>query len=120
MLKVNEEIEKAGNGVMVVIFNANEGLFGDFDPDNRGDRNLLRFSVYINEDRNADPEDGGWEEKDSWCTDLSADLEPEMITRALDIIYNKMNEALKDDINASIRRIGDELSWLGDGDLCDK
>ena len=50
MLKVNEEIEKAGNGVMITILNTNEG----------------------------------------------------------------------DDINASIRRIGDELSWLGDGDLCDK
>lgn len=118
MLKANEEIEKSGNGVMVVIFNANEGLFGDFDPDNKEDRNLLRFSVYINENHSAGPEDGGWEEKDSWCTDLSADLGPEMITRALNIIYDKMNEALKDNINASIRRIGDELSWLGDGDLC--
>ena len=88
MLRIEEEIKKAKDGVMVTLSNIGEGIHGDYDKNDEDDVNLLRFYIYTDEGRSCDPDKGGWQEKDSWCTDLAADMPDDMLQKALDVIFD--------------------------------
>lgn len=117
MLRIEEEIKKAKDGVMVTLSNIGEGIRGDYNKNDEDDVNLLRFYIYTDEGRSCDPDKGSWQEKDSWCTELAADMPDDMLQKALDVIFNRVFDALADDLDASVRHIGQELSWLGERDL---
>lgn len=117
MLGIEEEIKKAKDGVMVTLSNIGEGIHGDYDKNDEDDVNLLRFYIYTDEGRSCDPDKGGWQEKDSWCTDLAADMPDDMLQKALDVIFDRVFDVLGNDPEASVRHIGQELSWLGERDL---
>ena len=90
-------------------YNADEGLCGDYDPDDPQDINILRFDVY----RRGD--DSAWEEVPdaSYATQVPADTELDILERALRYIFKQYEDALKDDRYASVKKLGEGLSWIG-------
>ena len=88
-------------------YNAGEGLCGDYNPEDPDDINLLRFDIYRKEDDK-------WKtvEDASYCTRVPADTEKEKLSELLLVIYKRYNEVLKDAPEASVKKLGEELSWI--------
>lgn len=83
-----------------------EGYNGDYNPNDRGDVELLRFYVYM-----WDGED--WEEVEnaSYCTSIPLHTDPNIIEDSIRLLYNRFSDALSDRY-ASVKRLGEELSWI--------
>lgn len=85
-----------------------EGWNGDYDSDDPEDEELLRFDVYV-------LIDGEWEMKDdaSYCTRFPANATPEQRRKGLEILLNEFHDALSSDVDISVKRLGEEMSWIG-------
>lgn len=90
-------------------YNAGEGWWGDYDPDDPNDANLLRFDVYIKN------EIGEWEEVEdaSYCTRTRADTTMVWLKDLGSTIYKRYVNAIDSyPIEFSVKKIGEELSWI--------
>ena len=85
----------------VDLWQAGEGYFGDFDPDDPTDVEFWRFDV-------QELRDGEWETLDdaSYCTQLPVDQDFVTIQKALRWIMNETHG------KTQIKKICEELSWI--------
>ena len=99
-----------GKTVWVEWYRSGEGYFGDFQPDNPEDKELLRFDVYKRPDGVSD-----WEgvEDASYCTCLGVDESEERLIHCLNIIYKEYDDVLSSDYYTSVKKLGERLSWIG-------
>lgn len=88
-------------------YRAGEGYWGDYNPANPDDEELLRFDVY------KKVEDF-WEEVDdaSYCTTISAETSPEKLVKPLFVIFKEYKDVDLD----SCKKLGEALSWITLGD----
>ena len=84
-----------------------EGLHGDYDPMDPEDVELLRFSVFV-------LRDGGWEEKAdaSYCSQFPVSATAEEKLAGLEILLEQFHDALSADIDASVKKLGEQMSWI--------
>ena len=95
-------VAKVSRGTVTVQFeNLDEGYCGDYDPDNPEDENLLRFTVYLN---GVEVEDA------SYCTQITADTDPEIVKQAAARILNEVYEPLTH--GYSVKKLCEGLSWI--------
>lgn len=89
-------------------YDAGEGFCGDYDPQDPDDVPLLRFDIYI---RYGDQ----WEpvEDASYCTLMPATADREVLTANLRVIYDEYNDVLSTDPEASVKKLGERLSFVG-------
>lgn len=85
-----------------------EGLNGDYDPKDPNDMEFLRFYVSV-------LRDGQWVEKEdaSYCTCFPASATTEEQIAGLEVLMQRFYHALHDDIDVSVKKLGEEMSWLG-------
>ncbi len=103
-----ENLPYAVNGnVMVEWENLDEGICGDYDPDDPNDVNLLRFSVYFGNGSCWEPVDDA-----SYCTEMPADTDIEILNKAVHFLAKEYGEVLNDDPLASVKKLGEALSWI--------
>lgn len=107
------------DNVKVELEDIGEGLSGDYNEDDPDDISLLRFSVYVKTD---DPDYAwadGWKAVDdaSYCTNLPTDLSPEQTQVALNALMNEFHNVLHNDPETSVKGLGEQMSWIGPGDL---
>ena len=94
-----------GSLVRVDWYRAGEGLYGDYNPDNPDDQELLRFDVYQRDgDQWVELEDA------SYCTMNAVDAEDKLLIQKLNIIYICYEEALQ--AGSSVKKLGESLSWI--------
>lgn len=93
-------------------YNAGEGWSGDYDPEDPDDINLLRFDIYKN--LSPDSEEDYWEtvEDASYCTRVPANATLENLTKLLYIIFKEYDNVLSSDPEASVKKLGESLSWI--------
>ena len=93
-------------------YDAGEGLCGDYNPEDPDDIHLLRFDVYKKED-------GEWTEVEdaSYCTRMPYASDQELLVESLYIIFKNYYDVLKDDPDRSVKKLGEELSWICPEDL---
>ena len=93
-------------------YDAGEGICGDYNPEDPDDIPLLRFDIYKKEGED-------WVEVDdaSYCTRMPVTENLEILTRSLYIIFKEYNNVLKDDPDASVKKLGESLSWISPDDL---
>lgn len=107
MLAYGEELELVKNNVKVIWENIGEGHCGYYDETDPKDENLLRFRVFVKED-------DYWEEVEdsSYCTYVSADTDNDELMRMLGILMDEFYEVLHDNIYASVKKLGERMSWI--------
>ena len=96
-----------GDVVRADWYRAGEGYWGDYNPNNPNDRELLRFDIYKNVN-------GEWEEVDdaSYCTNVTADTDIDRLVTLLKTIYHEYDNVLSCDPDASVKNLGEALSWI--------
>lgn len=89
-----------------------EGLHGDYNPRDPEDIELLRFYVSV-------LRDGIWEEKEdgSYCTNFPVESSVDEKFGGLVILLNRFHDALSSDIEVSVKKLGEELSWIAQKDV---
>lgn len=89
-----------------------EGWNGDYDPDDPEDEELLRFDISV-------LEDGEWVAVDdaSYCTMVPATATDKEKLELLKIILNHYYDALHNNHEASVKKLGKWLSWISLDDL---
>lgn len=107
MLAYGEELELVKDNVKVIWENIGEGINGDYDEDDPEDENLLRFTVYVNDD-------GEWIEVDnaSYCTRVSADKDNEYLMVLLNLLMHEFYDVLHDNIYHSVKKLAEAMSWI--------
>ena len=107
MLAYEEELELVKDNVKVIWENIGEGWNGDYDEDDPDDENLLRFTVYVNDNKE-------WIEVDdsSYCTRVSANTDNEELMALLHILMEEFYDALHDNIYTSVKKLGERMSWI--------
>lgn len=108
-----DELAYVTSCVKVEWVNMDEGWYGDYNPaEHPDDENLLRFDVYV-------LRDGEWEAKDdaSYCTQFPASASLEEKCDALRILGREYDDALSSDIEVSVKRLGERLSYISPADL---
>lgn len=103
----DDHLELIRDNVKVEWENIGEGYYGDYNPDNPNDVELLRFYVSV-------LRDGVWEEKEdaSYCTFFPASASYEEKMAGLEILLNRFYDALNDDVDISVKKLGESLSWI--------
>lgn len=98
--------------VKVEWVNLDEGWNGDYNTNDPTDENLLRFDVSV-------LRDGKWEEKDdaSYCTQFPATASLEDKCNALRILGREYDDALSSDIDVSVKKLGERLSYISPASL---
>lgn len=84
-----------------------EGISGDYNPNNPDDVELLRFDVSV-------LRDGVWQMKDdgSYCTRFPVSESDYAKKAGLQILLDRFYDVLRDDPEASIKKLGEEMSWI--------
>jgi DNA-directed RNA polymerase subunit RPC12/RpoP len=84
-------------------YRAGEGYWGDYNPENPEDRELLRFDI----DKMTE---NGWEAVDdaSYCTAVPADTEIDKLVKGIYIIFKEYKDVDLD----SCKKLGEALSWI--------
>lgn len=92
--------------------NLDEGMKGDYDPDDPDDVNLLRFTAYL-------ATEDGWEQVNdaSYCTMMPATASVDVLKRAIRSIAKEYGNVLNSDPHQSVKKLGEELSWVSPGDF---
>ena len=100
-----------GPHIRVDWYEAGEGYFGDYNPDNPDDCELLRFDVYRREDEKSDI----WEDVEdaSYCTAVPVGTDTDKLKELLYVLYEEYADVLEDDPTASVKKLGEALSWIG-------
>ena len=96
--------------VRVDWYDCNEGLFGDYNPDNPEDVHLLRFDVYEYAGKPYDVVEWDPVEDASYCTLTSAGTPIERLVKAAFFILREYDDALKS--GCSVKKLGEGLSWI--------
>ena len=98
-----------GEHVRVDWYRAGEGWWGDFNPEDPDDEELLRFDVYYRNDERED-----WEPVDdaSYCTGNPVDTDIETLKGKLLTLYREFADVLEDDPMRSVKKLGECLSWI--------
>ena len=89
------------NNVSVELEDIGEGLSGDYDPNDKDDIPLLRFTVWKDHVQVDDA---------SYCTQVPTDLTPTEATNVLATIMNEVAEPLAQ--GYSIKKMCERLSWI--------
>ena len=92
---------------------ANEGISGDYQPDNPHDKPYLRFYLY-------DVTDGKPEEieNSSYCTLIRADASKNKILLCARHIFDEYRRAFNNSNNKqSLKKLGEQLSWTSSDSL---
>lgn len=100
-----EYLLTVGN-VRVRLSHIGEGIFGDYDPNDKEDIPLLRFDV-------EKFDNGDWEPVDdaSYCTRIEADRYFTDVIAAMTVIMTEVYAAVED--GHSIKKTCERLSWIG-------
>lgn len=100
-------MELISGNIKVEWVDLGEGLCGDYNPDDPEDIPLLRFDISV-------LRDGEWEIKEdgSHCTQFPATASSAEKATGLAILMNRVRDVLADDIDASIKKLAEELSWI--------
>lgn len=95
--------------------NIGEGVSGDYDPEDPNDIQLLRFEISIRDEEE-------WVEVDdsSYCTQMPADTPNKILERALQVILDEYVSALRAHPGASVKKLGERLSWISPNDFIEK
>ena len=100
-------MEKIFGNVKVEWVELGEGLDGDYDETNPEDEELLRFdvSVLINNE---------WVEVEnaSYCTRFPVNATIEEKEKGLILLLNAFYPILSNDVEASVKRKAEEMSWI--------
>ena len=98
--------------IKVSFVNADEGINGDYNPEDPDDINLLRFDVDIF--RN-----GEWEEVPdaSYCTNLSVNEKMSVLVKAIKYLAAEYANVLSVNPEASVKKMGERLSWISKEDF---
>lgn len=96
-----------GSVVRADWYDADEGLYGDYNPEDNEDIHLLRFDIYIKKD-------GDWESIDdaSYCTRVPFETDTDTLVKLLYSIYKEYDNVLSDNPDSSVKRLGESLSWI--------
>ena len=88
-------------------YDADEGLCGDYNPEDPDDIHLLRFDIYIKKD-------GEWEPVDdaSYCTRVPFETDTDTLVKLLYSIYKEYDNVLSSDPDTSVKKLGEALSWI--------
>lgn len=107
MLGYHEEIELIKDNVKVIWENIGEGHCGDYNEEDPEDENLLRFSVFVQEDNS-------WVEVDdaSYCTNVNANTDKDRLYELLNVLMDEFYEILHYDIHSSVKRLAERMSWI--------
>lgn len=105
--KVIDSKELIRDRVKVEWWELGEGWFGEWDPDDPEDEELLRFYVSWLDD------DGEWIDPQdcSYCTRFPAKSTPEQRAKALEMIMDKVYDAMVDQQGYEVR-ILEHMSWI--------
>lgn len=97
-------------------YNADEGICGDYDPDDPEDVNLLRFDVYIKGNEDGSKE---WLEVTdaSYCTNMPATASEDVLEKALRYIFNRYREVISGPTHPSVKKLGEALSHIAEDDF---
>lgn len=100
-------MELVSGNIKVEWVDIGEGLCGDYNPDDPEDIPLLRFDISVFKD-------GEWEIKSdgSHCTQFPTTATNEEKATGLAILMNRVREVLQDDLDAPIKKLAEELSWI--------
>lgn len=113
MLGYDEELELIKDDVKVCWVNLGEGWNGDYDESDYEDENLLRFDVYVKEDDDWVAVDDA-----SYCTQVTADTSEEDLKAMLEVLMNEFYNALHNQHDTSVKKLGEQMSWISnDKDL---
>jgi hypothetical protein len=98
--------------IKVSLVNLDEGINGDYDPDDPDDVNLLRFDVYY-----RNPEEGldGWEPVDdaSYCTNVEANSTKEHLEKVVRTLFKRYRDEYRNiATGGSVKKMGEELSHI--------
>lgn len=107
MLGFYEEMELVKDNVKVCWVNLGEGNCGDYDEEDPEDENLLRYDVYV-----LDEDDWIAVDDASYCTNVVADTEKDELMEKLNILMDEFYAVLHDDIHASVKKLGERMSWI--------
>jgi len=101
--------------VKVELESIGEGYHGDYNPNDPHDEMLLRFYTSV-------CREGVWEEKEdaSYCTQLPIHLSVSDQKKALQLLLNAFYPELKDDIDVSIKKVAEKMSWLSPESLSEE
>lgn len=102
----------------VAWINLGEGICEDYDPDDPGDENLLRFDVYVR-DQDAPADEEGWLDPDdaSYCTNMPADAPVWMLERGLEAILREFMDSYDVTTGHGHRKPMEWMSWIGPSDF---
>ena len=87
--------------VTVELADIGEGLSGDYDPDDKDDIPLLRFTVLKDDEPVEDA---------SYCTQVPTDITPNEAAEILSAIYLEVAEPVMQGL--SIKKMCERLSWI--------
>lgn len=89
-------------------YNAEEGYWGDYNPANPDDENLLRFVVYFSSDGE------NWDEVEdaSYCTQVPADTKIDTLTELLYTIFKEYASVIQGYPETSVKKLGERMSWI--------
>ena len=93
--------ELTANGVTVELDDIGEGLSGDYDPEDKDDISLLRFTVL----KDDEPVDDA-----SYCTQIPTNVTITEATKILGAIMNEVAEPLMQ--GYSIKKMCERISWI--------
>lgn len=98
--------------IKVSLVNLDEGINGDYDPDDPDDVNLLRFDVYC-----RNPEEGlnDWEPVDdaSYCTNVEANSTKEHLEKVVRALFKRYRDEYRNIVTGgSVKKMGEELSHI--------
>jgi hypothetical protein len=94
--------------IKAVLEDIGEGHCGDYDPEDESDEQLLRFTVYINED-------GCFEQMEdaSYCTQIPLNTPFGELARLCKVIFDEYRDEADAYRNgSSVKKMGEQLSWL--------
>ena len=103
-----------GTHVRVDWNNADEGVCGDYNPEDPDDINFLRFDVYYRDSKYAE-----WVEVEdsSYCTQMPADTPERILIQAAKAICKEYANVLEADPDQSVKKLGEQLSWISPNDF---
>lgn len=99
--------------------NIGEGLFGDYNPENPEDVNVLRFDVsYAIKELSSDTVTF-WEDVEdaSYSTNTPANTDIRTLIKLLYIIFKEYRAKIDEYPEVSLKKLGERLSWISPADL---
>ena len=100
-------MELIKDNVRVDLCYIEEGINGNYNPDDPDDIPLLRFDVYVMVDNEWEPVDDA-----SYCTMLPLTISMRQEALALSYLMEFFYSVLHYDPTANVKKLGERLSWI--------